>query len=197
MILTSDLMLFEMNHQQYPVSNSSRYINDATIYAEFYYAKGLGTNFMFHQSGLASKTSVVFQNINYPVEYFKGDVSLLKPMGILKKFPVDRFDPNKNGFRYFSDGKEFYILVSNGPDEDIDIDERIYKGDLSPFQNMIFDISNGIDSNGDIIVTDKKNRLNLPNFDMPLKPTSTLPPIGDKSIKDVLDAINENQHGGN
>jgi len=77
---------------------------------------------------------------------------LTGPVKYVDILPADPFDPEGKPFRYFSDGK-FYILVSNGPDGDIDFDERTFKGGkIDTLREFIFDPDAGETSSGDIIV---------------------------------------------
>ena len=63
--------------------------------------------------------------------------NLFDPLAYIASYPADLFNKDGQGYRYFSDGK-FFVLVSDGPDGDIDYDERTYKGesidDLKKYQ---------------------------------------------------------------
>ena len=195
-ILEISLIRFKMSQNQFPMSYSSRYINDATAYIEMYIAKGSETNFLFQQEDLVGSSAVVYKDTTYPVETFKGDATLLKPTGILGRFPYDYCDPNKNGYRYFSDGQDNFIIVSNGPDGDIDIDEHLYDGDAAQFQNQAFNISNGLESNGDFYITDKNNSFGAYDLDISQLPLEPYPPIQYKVVKSTSNSTNqENQQG--
>ncbi|MFB3787283.1 MAG: DUF2092 domain-containing protein [bacterium] len=77
---------------------------------------------------------------------------LTGPVQYVDSLPADPFDPEDKPYRYFSDGK-FYILVSNGPDGDVDFDERTFKGGkIDTLREFIFDPEDGETSSGDIIV---------------------------------------------
>ncbi len=74
---------------------------------------------------------------------------LNKPITYLSSIPKDPFNPDDQSFRYHTDGENWFILVSNGPDGDIDFDERSYEGEtLSELTDYIYTPAKGT---GDII----------------------------------------------
>jgi hypothetical protein len=76
---------------------------------------------------------------------------LTAPVAYISQIPADPFDPQGNSYRYWSDGKS-YVLVSNGPDQKPDYDERLYKGQrLIELKDSAFDPAQGDESPGDII----------------------------------------------
>lgn len=77
-------------------------------------------------------------------------INLTSPVAYVAEITRDPFDKDKMGYRYYSSQDQF-VLVSNGPDEDIDFDERTYTDNPMIFQRHLFDATNGIYSNGDII----------------------------------------------
>lgn len=106
--------------------------------------------------------SRLFGDAGTMIEGYPNQANLTTPVSYLSSYPNDPHNTNKNGYRYFSDGDSFYIILSNGPDMDIDIDERLFDGDITPLLSMIYDSSNGMVSSGDIIRTDRSNQLRTP-----------------------------------
>lgn len=79
-------------------------------------------------------------------------VRLTKPVTYIKALPTDPFNPDGNTYRYFSDGKSYWVLVSDGPDQKADYDEREYKGErLSELKEHVYDRASGEKGSGDII----------------------------------------------
>ena len=79
---------------------------------------------------------------------------LTTPVAYISTIPKDPFSKESNAYRYHSDGKNFYILASDGPDRKIDFDLKKYdlskgskKEDLTPFT---YHPSNGLTSQGDL-----------------------------------------------
>ena len=79
---------------------------------------------------------------------------LTTPVAYISTIPKDPFSKESNAYRYHSDGKNFYILASDGPDRKIDFDLKKFdlgKGskndDLTPFT---YHPSNGLTSQGDL-----------------------------------------------
>ncbi len=63
-------------------------------------------------------------------------------------------DPFGDGtYRYHSDGKTYWIILSNGPDGDKDVDEAAYSGDQSAVAPKSFDAAQGTESDGDLFIT--------------------------------------------
>jgi hypothetical protein len=74
------------------------------------------------------------------------------------KNPTDPFSGFivKKSIRYYSNGKTWYILVSNGPDRDIDFSAEIVNSmdeihSATELYRWTYDSSNGLTSNGDIL----------------------------------------------
>lgn len=77
---------------------------------------------------------------------------LTGPVAYVNKLSADPFDPDGKPYRYFSNGK-FYVLVSNGPDGDVDFDERAFKAEMiSELEKFQYNSDQGETSSGDIIV---------------------------------------------
>ncbi|MBZ0258682.1 hypothetical protein K8I31_21635 [bacterium] len=127
---------------------------------------------MDHRSYPLPNSSRFIDDAGLKDDKFPGLMKLSTPISYIASYQKDPLNPQDNKYRYFSDGKSFYILVSNGPDMDIDIDERLYTGDLTPIQSLIYDSSNGLQSSGDIVRTNQGRpggRLikNVPPFSPP------------------------------
>lgn len=64
--------------------------------------------------------------------------TLTEPLEYLKAYPTDPYDVKERPFRYASNGKTWYMFVSNGPDGIADFDERQFDGtgdiDLGKYQ---------------------------------------------------------------
>ncbi|MDP8245794.1 MAG: hypothetical protein P9L94_17055 [Candidatus Hinthialibacter antarcticus] len=124
------------------------------------------------------------ENAGVMIDGYPNLANLTSPIGYLVNYPIDPLDQDKKGYRYFSDGNTFYIIVSNGPDEDIDIDERLFKGDVAPFQPLIYNPSNGLISDGDIFYTNQGN---------PLKPEDRpSPPLAPPAPVEIKEATSAN-----
>lgn len=79
-------------------------------------------------------------------------VRLTTPISYISQIPPDPFNPDGNTYRYFSDGISSYVLVSDGPDQKPDYDERQYKGErLSDLNQFAYNPAQGEESSGDII----------------------------------------------
>ena len=75
--------------------------------------------------------------------------NLFDPVAYIASYPADLFNKEGQGFRYFSNGKSF-VLVSNGPDGDIDYDESTFKGEsLADLKKYQWDETK---KDGDIII---------------------------------------------
>lgn len=82
---------------------------------------------------------------------------LTTPKLYLSLLPLDVYSSGtkKESYRYFSDGKNRYCLLSNGPDGDVDlrnedIDSALKSGKRIQLRQSLYDPSNGMNSNGDI-----------------------------------------------
>ncbi len=81
-------------------------------------------------------------------------IRLTTPVRYITKIPKDPFSKESGYYHYHSDGKNFYILASDGPDQKPDFDVKQYdpgkgskKNDLKTFT---YDPSNGLNSRGDL-----------------------------------------------
>lgn len=64
---------------------------------------------------------------------------------------VDPFSPEQTPLRYSVLNTEEFVLLSNGPDGDEDLDERTLSADKIPDSSGFYHPSNGLESNGDIL----------------------------------------------
>lgn len=115
-----------------------------------------------------SLESFFIDNNSYPFSPASGFISeasvdvngranfLTTPVSYIPSLPYDPFvgDGHEQSFRYYSDGKTYYMITSNGPDRDIDITrEMVSSLDLSNQKSLSFfrfDPTNGTESNGDV-----------------------------------------------
>jgi hypothetical protein len=81
-------------------------------------------------------------------------ISLLTPVSYIVRLPKDPFNQEKPSYRYLSNGS-WYIIISNGPDGDEDIDISSIKSNIDDFskiqteiEKFKYDPSTG---NGDMI----------------------------------------------
>jgi hypothetical protein len=78
-------------------------------------------------------------------------IRLDAPVAYVSEFPRDPFNPDGGSYRYFSDGNS-YVLVSDGPNQKPDYDEKQYKGErLAELKEFICDPTQGEATSGDII----------------------------------------------
>lgn len=62
-------------------------------------------------------------------------------------------DPfGKGRYRYGTDGKSYWIIVSNGPDGAPDINERDFSGDTVALASLAFDTDGGTEGSGDLYI---------------------------------------------
>jgi hypothetical protein len=121
--------------------------------------------FFYERIGYDDKYKPFFGNIGYchirKSKYFDIDVTKL----------IDPFTKNSEHIRYslsYITGSAF--LISNGPDGDIDIDEKVIFGVnlnedyKAPDYNSIYDPTNGILSNGDIFIIIEKDQIDYKNI---------------------------------
>lgn len=102
-------------------------------------------------SGSATGAYFPGERSDTPVNLFDNDEI------IVPQRPQDPFSPEGGSFRYFSDGDEFYLLASNGPDQDADIEVSRYQGQgIDGLRPFVYHSSNGLRSNGDIFIAKDK-----------------------------------------
>ncbi|RJP18469.1 MAG: hypothetical protein C4527_28905 [Candidatus Omnitrophota bacterium] len=77
------------------------------------------------------------------------NITLLEPVRYILNLPNDPF-AYQTGYRYFSDGKTFYILASNGPNGKIDLNLHEFNPRSGQLDQYTYNPTNGIDSPGDI-----------------------------------------------
>lgn len=108
--------------------------------------------FELNHAGIKYPNTDKILRLNSTEPVIKRDKPLDFPMPFLTEYPNDLFNPQKQTYRYNSNGQQYYVLVSTGPDGDFDYDVSQYKGErtneLAAYQ---YDVTNGILSSGDII----------------------------------------------
>ncbi len=79
-------------------------------------------------------------------------IRLTTPIAYLSRIPADPFDPEGKPYRYFFDGKNNFVIVSNGPNREPDFDERTYKGQsIDELSQFLYDPKKQDGDSGDII----------------------------------------------
>ena len=131
-LLSTALEKFYIENNTYPIPSESHLISDAS-----------------HTVSQSGNTKSLY---------------LTTPYAYLSSMVFDPFIGNGRTYqyRYYSDGKNWYILASNGPDWDIDLTEDSFPEPFTAenirlnhpsklMQKFIYNASNGAGSNGDLI----------------------------------------------